>query len=118
MKTKNELKTENIKIKSQYENFLTQEMVKIYELSEFKKLKIYVSPRVEIAIKRYINLASKYMSDVNKPLDYCIAQRLLPLINLQGYENKQKLESLIDQLKNNKCEISVRILEEIIKNKL
>lgn len=82
--------------------------------SEFKKLKIYVSPRVEIAIKRYINLASKYMSDVNKPLDYCIAQRLLPLINLQGYENKQKLESLIDQLKNNKCEISVRILEEII----
>lgn len=82
--------------------------------SEFKNLKIFISPRVEIAIKRYINLASKYMSDVNKPLDYCVAQRLLPLINLQGSENKQRLESLKEQLKNNKCEISTRILEDII----
>ena len=54
------------------------------------------------------------MSDVNKPLDYCVAQRLLPLINLQGSENKQRLESLKEQLKNNKCEISTRILEDII----
>lgn len=82
--------------------------------SEFKNLKIYISPRVEIAIKRYITLASKYMSDVNKPLDYCVAQRLLPLINLQGSENKQRLESLKEQLKINKCEISTRILEDII----
>jgi energy-coupling factor transporter ATP-binding protein EcfA2 len=82
--------------------------------SEFKNLKIFISPRVEIAIKRYITLASKYMSDVNKPLDYCVAQRLLPLINLQGSENKQRLESLKEQLKNNKCEISTRILEDII----
>ncbi|OXA96111.1 AAA family ATPase [Flavobacterium hercynium] len=82
--------------------------------SEFKKLKIFISPRVEIAIKRYITLASKYMSDVNKPLDYCVAQRLLPLINLQGSENKQRLESLKEQLKTNKCEISTLILEDII----
>lgn len=82
--------------------------------SEFKNLKIFISPRVEIAINRYITLASKYMSDVNKPLDYCVAQRLLPLINLQGSENKQRLESLKEQLKNNKCEISTRILEDII----
>lgn len=82
--------------------------------NEFKKLKIFISPRVEIAIKRYITLASKYMSDVNKPLDYCVAQRLLPLINLQGSENKQRLESLKEQLKNNKCEISTRILDDII----
>ena len=82
--------------------------------NEFKNLKIYISPRVEIAVRRYISLASKYMSDVNKPLDYCVAQRLLPLINLQGSENKQKLESLKDQLKNNKCDISTRILEDII----
>lgn len=82
--------------------------------SEFKKLKIFISPRVEIAIKRYITLASKYMSDVNKPLDYCVAQRLLPLINLQGSENKQKLVLLKEKLENNKCEISTRILEDII----
>lgn len=82
--------------------------------AEFKKLKIFISPRVEIAIKRYVILANKYMSDVNKPLDYCIAQRLLPLINLQGSENKQKLENLKEQLKIHKCEISVKILEDII----
>lgn len=82
--------------------------------SEFKNLKIFISPRVEIAIKRYIIVASKYMSDVNKPLDYCIAQRLLPLINLQGSEIKFKLEILKDHLKLNKCEISTRILEDII----
>lgn len=82
--------------------------------NEFKKLKIYISPRVEISIKRYINLSSKYMSDVNKPLDYCVAQRLLPLINLQGADNRQKLEALKEQLKNNKCEISIKILDEII----
>ncbi|ELI6455823.1 AAA family ATPase [Flavobacterium psychrophilum] len=82
--------------------------------SEFKNLKIFISPRVEIAIKRYITLASKYMSDVNKPLDYCVAQRLLPLINLQGSENKQKLVLLKEKLENNKCEISTRILEDII----
>lgn len=41
--------------------------------SDFKNLKIFISPRVEISIKRYITLASKYMSDVNKPLDYCVA---------------------------------------------
>lgn len=82
--------------------------------NEFKNLKIFISPRVEIAIKRYITLASKYMSDVNKPLDYCVAQRLLPLINLHGSENKQKLLLLKEKLENNKCEISTRILEDII----
>jgi energy-coupling factor transporter ATP-binding protein EcfA2 len=82
--------------------------------NEFKSLKIFISPRVEIAVKRYIALASKYMSDVNKPLDYCVAQRLLPLINLQGSENKHKLELLKEKLKEHKCEISTKILEEII----
>lgn len=82
--------------------------------NEFKKLKIHISPRVEGAIRRYIKLASKYMLVINKPLDYCIAQRLLPLINLQGSENKQKLESLNNQLKELKCDISVKILEDII----
>ena len=82
--------------------------------SEFKNLKIFISQRVEIAIKRYITLASKYMSDVNKPLDYCVAQRLLPLINLQGSENKQKLMLLRKKLDDNKCEISTRILDDII----
>lgn len=82
--------------------------------NEFKKLKIHISPRVEKAINQYIIIASEYMSDVNKPLDYCVAQRLLPLINLQGSDNKDKLDSLKEQLKTNKCEISTRILEDIV----
>lgn len=82
--------------------------------AEFKSLKIFISPRVEIAIKRYISLASKYMSDVNKPLDYSVSQRMLPLINLQGNENKQKLELLKEKLKQNKLEISARLVDDII----
>lgn len=81
---------------------------------EFKKLKINISPRVGQAIKKYIIVASEYMSDVNKPLDYCVAQRLLPLINLQGLENRQKLDLLKEKLENNKCDISATILGDII----
>lgn len=81
---------------------------------EFKKLKINISPRVGQAIKKYIVVASEYMSDVNKPLDYCVAQRLLPLINLQGLENRQKLDLLKEKLENNKCDISATILGDII----
>lgn len=81
---------------------------------EFQKLKIFISPRVEIAIMRYMNLALEYMNDENKPLDYCVAQRLLPLINLQGGDNRQKLESLKELLKDKKCNISAGVLEEII----
>ncbi len=82
--------------------------------NEFKKLKIFISPRVEIGIRKYISLATKYMSDVNKPLDYCISQRLLPLINLHGSDFKQKLELLKEKLIDYKCDISVNILEDII----
>ena len=82
--------------------------------TEFKKLKVFVSPRVEIAIKKYITIASKYMADVNKPLDYCIAQRLLPLINVQGEEHRPKLESLKSILEKNKCELSISVLDEIL----
>lgn len=81
---------------------------------EFKKLKINISPRVGQAIKKYIIVASEYMSDVNKPLDYCVAQRLLPLINLQGSENRQKLDLLKEKLENNKCDISAAILGDIL----
>ncbi|MCD8431230.1 AAA family ATPase [Tenacibaculum finnmarkense genomovar ulcerans] len=82
--------------------------------NEFRKLKIFISPRVEIGIKKYIIIASEYMSDVNKPFDYCIAQRLLPLINLQGDENKQKLKVLKTFLENKKYDLSIKILDNIL----
>ena len=83
--------------------------------SQFKTLKIIVSPRVELAIQKYISLASNCMSDTKKPLDYCVAQRLLPLINLQGSESKPKLEFLKQILQKHNLKISENILDEIIK---
>ncbi|GLU56874.1 ATP-binding protein [Dyadobacter frigoris] len=80
----------------------------------FEGLKIYISPRVEIGIKRYFGIAKKLMYEENRPLDYCIAQRLLPLINVQGENARKKLNDLLSLLKSNKFDISSRILEEII----
>lgn len=81
---------------------------------EFKKLNIYVSPRVEISIKRYCNVAKKIMHEENRPLDYAIAQRLLPLINVQGVHAKQKLKELQEKLPEDKFSISANILKDII----
>lgn len=81
---------------------------------QFKKLNIYVSPRVEISIKRYCNVAKNVMHEENKPLDYAIAQRLLPLINVQGINAKQKLKELQDMLPEEKFSISAGILKDII----
>ncbi|MBB2951150.1 hypothetical protein [Sphingobacterium sp. JUb56] len=80
----------------------------------FESMKIYISPRVEIAIKRYCLTATKIMHEENRPLDYCVAQRLLPLINLQGPNVKQKLNELLALLKGKNLSISAGILEEII----
>lgn len=81
---------------------------------EFKKLNIYVSPRVEISIKRYCNVAKKIMHEENRPLDYAIAQRLLPLINVQGVHAKQKLKELQEKLPEDKFSISANILKDMI----
>ena len=81
---------------------------------KFKKLNIYVSPRVEISIKRYCNVAKKIMHEENRPLDYAIAQRLLPLINVQGIHAKQKLKELQEKLPEEKFSISANILKDII----
>jgi len=80
--------------------------------NSFKELKIVVSPRVEIAIKRYCSVAKGYMYEQNKPLDYCIAQRLLPLIRVRGAVAEQKLNDLLDKI--NKYDISSKILSGII----
>lgn len=81
---------------------------------KFRKLNIYVSPRVEISIKRYCNVAKKIMHEENRPLDYAIAQRLLPLINVQGIHAKQKLKELQEMLPEEKFSISANILKDII----
>jgi len=81
---------------------------------KFEELKIFISPRVQISIKRYCSVAKIFMYEENKPLDYCIAQRLLPLIRVQGKKAKIKLNELLDILKSSKYDISSKILEDII----
>ena len=80
-----------------------------------QKLNIYISPRVEMGIKRYCQLASTIMTENSRPLDYCIAQRLLPLINIQG-KKKNELEQLLNLIKNFNLDNSVseNILQSII----
>ncbi len=80
-----------------------------------EKLNIYISPRVEIGIKRYCQIAAAIMTEEYRPLDYCIAQRLLPLINIQG-DKKNELQELANIINNFKLEdcVSLNILENII----
>ena len=49
-----------------------------------QKLNKYISPQVEISSQEGSGVAKNIMHEENKPLDYSIAQRLLPLINVQG----------------------------------
>ncbi|WP_242927347.1 hypothetical protein [Pontibacter vulgaris] len=82
----------------------------------FNKLNIYISPRVDIAIKRYCSLASTIMTEESRPLDYCIAQRLLPLINIQS-NKKSELEELLAVIQSLSLDdsVSANILTDIIK---
>lgn len=81
---------------------------------KFEELRICISPRVQIAIKKYCKVAKTVMYEQNKPMDYCIAQRLLPLIRIQGGNTRQKLKELKSILDENKYDISSKILGEII----
>lgn len=88
-----------------------------YELKEifYNDLNIYISPRIDIAITRYCAVAKDLMDDM-RPLDFCVAQRLLPLINIPYSENK--LSNLLNKMKEifvgmENC-ISTEILTEII----
>lgn len=82
----------------------------------FNKLNIYISPRVDISIKKYCMLASTLMTEESRPLDYCIAQRLLPLINIHS-NKKSELEELLGIIQNFSLDesISENILTNIIK---
>ena len=81
----------------------------------FKNLGIFISPRVEIAMKNYCTVARKIMAEELRPLDYCISQRLLPKIDLQGnyLDELNKLYKIIKgfNLENN---VSEKILKRII----
>ncbi len=82
---------------------------------KFKILRIPVSPRVEIAIKKYCFVAKEWMKkEASRPLDYCIAQRLLPMINVQGDSARSNLQDLLAVLEKNDLKKSTEILKKII----
>lgn len=104
------------KIDIDFENDKVEDVYKkIKEV--LKELKLPISPRVEIAIKKYCLIANDLMKkEPIKPLDYCVAQRLLPTINLQGDSSKRKLEELLRIFEDNKLSNSKIILDRILKN--
>jgi len=80
----------------------------------FTALRTPISPRVEIAIKRYCAVGKNLMKEISRPLDYCIAQRLLPMLNLQGDSARKGLEDLLVIFENNELKKSSEILSKII----
>ncbi len=90
-----------------------EDLSEIY--SVFKKMSRFPSVRVQKAIKRYLDIAIPVMGGP-KALDYCIAQRLLPLINVYGESYRTVLEELLDKVKERVQEesTSIKLLDQII----
>lgn len=88
-------------------------------LERLKLLKIKINPRIRNAILQYNSVANKLMYDPLRPIDYCIAQRLLPKINCHG----EKYSKVLKELKafllksfNHDDSPSIKVLEKIILN--
>ena len=105
------------------EYVFSQEIQKIYNtiILKLKEKRFYVSPRVELAIKRYWDAASvNFEPDETKTeadivaLDYAIAQRILPKINGSGEDFEKWLEEFRSICNNNGLNISAKILKDII----
>ena len=98
-------------------SFSDDENDKVFrEIKElFKKLRLPISYRVEMGIKKYCSMA-KHIAGLNEYvlLDYCIAQRLLPMINVQGENLKVYIDRLSQLLNENKMKISEKILDKMI----
>lgn len=66
--------------------------------TSLRYLGMYISPRVKKSIIEYCNVAQHVMSEQLRPLDYCIAQRILPKINFQGSEARDGLKTLLEKI--------------------
>lgn len=80
-----------------------------------QRIQIFVSPRVEFAIKRYCTVACTVMDDEILALDYAVAQRILPMINVHGASAGETLKILLELFKDYKLAISTEILQKIIR---
>ncbi len=77
-------------------------------------MNIFLSPRIDKAMERYCEVANRTMAEKHRPLDYFVAQRILPLIS---NSRKEHLSTLMDILCdfNLSKPISTTIVEQIIK---
>lgn len=105
------------------ECFFTPEIQKCYDsvIAKLREKKFTVSPRIDIAIKRYWVIASKYfeMDDTKTAattiaLDYAIAQRILPKIVGNGEEFEKWLKEFSSLCSSNGLNTSAAILKDII----
>lgn len=99
------------------------EIQKCYDLiiAKLREKKFSVSPRIDIAIKRYWAVASKYfeMDDTKTAattiaLDYAIAQRILPKIIGNGEEFEKWLKEFSSLCSSNSLNTSAAMLKDII----
>lgn len=105
------------------ECFFTPELQKCYDsiVAKLREKKFTVSPRIDIAIKRYWAIASKYfeMDDTKTAaptiaLDYAIAQRILPKIGGNGEEFEKWLKEFSSLCSSNGLNTSAAIVKDII----
>lgn len=105
------------------ECFFTPEIQKCYDsvIAKLREKKFTVSPRIDIAIKRYWAIASKYfeMDDTKTAattiaLDYAISQRILPKIVGNGEEFEKWLKEFSSLCSSNGLNTSATILKDII----
>ncbi|WP_196803876.1 AAA family ATPase [Butyrivibrio sp. XBB1001] len=86
------------------------------------KQRIYISPRVNIAIGNYWEIASELMEADeygNQPdtiaLDYAVAQKILPQLTGNGEEFRDWLDELKDFCSTNNLDISANLIDEMLK---
>ena len=96
---------------------------KLYDgvISLLKKQKTVVSPRTELAIRRYWTVASTLMEkdelDIDPSviaLDYAVAQKILPKIQGNGEQYRNWLKELLGFCENNYLTVCSRIIGDII----
>lgn len=100
---------------------LPPDIQKIYDAvcGHLRKAKLYISPRVEISIKRYWAVAEKWFEKelgIEPPivaLDYAIAQKVLPKIQGHGDDYEKWLEELRSILNSNDLNMSAKIVKDI-----
>ena len=96
---------------------------KLYEgvIAQLKRQKIVISPRAELAIRRYWTVASTLMEkdelDIDPSvvaLDYAVAQKILPKIQGNGEQYRNWLKDFLAFCDSNYFTVCSRIIGDII----